>query len=247
MFELTPLPFDEAIRFFQEKGLALSPQSWLDIWGAAHVRSFTVARVTAMDVLEDIRDSIERAMDQGVPLRQFQAELGTLLERRGWLARSGVDAEVVMPDGTVRKRLTPWRLDTIYRTNIQSAYQAGRYQQMMRVAPRRPYWMYDAVLDSRTRPSHAAMDGKVYRFDHPIWDRWYPPNGYNCRCTVRCLTESDLVERGLAESTSGASVQPDAGFEYNPGREKWQPDFNQYSPEGRRSLAEALGSMMETD
>lgn len=177
---LKPLLFDEAIRFFEEKGLRLSPESYRDVWAAEHVSAFTVARVTAVDILEDIRKAVTDAIQDGIPLNEFKAALSSILEAKGWFTPKGEEAEITLPDGTVRKRLTPWRLNTIYQTNLQSAYSTGRYSQMMGVAAERPYWMYDAVNDSRTRPSHAARDGMVYRFDHPFWNTWYPPNGYNC-------------------------------------------------------------------
>jgi SPP1 gp7 family putative phage head morphogenesis protein len=37
---------------------------------------------------------------------------------------------------------------------------------------------YTATLDGRTRPEHAALDGKVF----PIGQGPQTPNGYNCRC-----------------------------------------------------------------
>ena len=49
-------------------------------------------------------------------------------------------------------------------------------------------WMYDARNDDRVRPSHAAMDGIIFRHDDPIWATHYSPNGWNCRCRVRVLT-----------------------------------------------------------
>lgn len=232
----TPLPFTEAISFFQDKGLRLSPDSYRDVWAAANVQAFTVARVTEMEIIEDIRKAVYKAVKDGTPLNAFKKDLIPLLERRGWFAPKGDDAIITLPDGTVRKRLTPWRLDTIYRTNLQSAYQAGRYRQMLENAPYRPWWMYDAVNDSRTRPSHAAMDGKIYRFDHPIWDRWHPPNGYNCRCALRTLSDRDLQRSGRSASIDPPLSQPDEGFDYNPGMVKWKPDLNRYTPYAHRLL-----------
>jgi SPP1 gp7 family putative phage head morphogenesis protein len=240
MIELKPLPFDEAIRFFRDKGLAVSPLSWRDVWADANVRAFTVARVAAMDVLEDIRREVDRAVRSGVTLQDFKASLAETLARKGWWTPPLEKPEEILPDGMVRKRLTPWRLDTIFRTNVQSAYNTGRYRQMIENAPRRPWWLYDAVNDARTRPAHAAMDGKVFRFDHPIWDKWYPPNGFNCRCTVRALSDRDMERRGLRESTRPPADRPDEGFDYNPGRVKWQPDFNRYAPRARHLLQSDL-------
>jgi uncharacterized protein with gpF-like domain len=173
------LPFEEAIAYFRSKGYALSPESWRDVWQEAHARAFTVARVTEMDVLEDIRREVDKALASGTSLQQFQADARKMLERKGWFAPSGVDAEITLPDGTVMKRLTPWRLETIYRTNLQTAYAVGRYRQMEEVKAARPYWQYKTRPVADSRPEHLAQEGKVYHADHPFWDEWYPPNGFN--------------------------------------------------------------------
>lgn len=235
-FNLDPLPFEEAIAFFKAKGFSLSPDSFRDVWGKDHAQAFTVARVTAMDILEDIREEIERSLEDGISLGEFKRNLTETLARKGWLLPKG---EVPVPGD---RRLTPWRLETIFRTNIQSAYSAGRYKQMLEVAQDRPYWRYVAVMDGRTRPSHAALNGLIYRFDHPFWDTHTPPLGYNCRCSVVTLSARQMEERGLREETSGVDVQADPGFGYNVGKEFWKPDFNKYSPRAASLLRQELGN-----
>jgi len=58
--------------------------------------------------------------------------------------------------------------------------------------------MYDAINDRRTRPAHAAMDGYIAPHDDPIWNTWYPLNGYRCRCSVIALSERQAHARGYA-------------------------------------------------
>lgn len=225
------LPFDEAIQYFTQKGFALSPNSWRDVWQQAHARAFTVARVTEMDVLEDIRGEIDKAIEQGTGLEEFKKNLQKILERKGWIAPKGEAAIVQMPDGEIRKRLTGWRLETIYRENLQTSFQVGRFKQMQEVKARRPYWQYVAVMDGATRPTHAAQNGKVYHADHPFWDKWYPPNGFNCRCYVKTLSERQVEERGLTVLERGTDLKPDEGWAYNPGEaglRAWQPDLSRY-------------------
>ena len=53
----------------------------------------------------------------------------------------------------------------------------------------RPYWKCDVVMDECASETRAAMDNKAFRFDDRIWDAHYPPNGFNCRCMVKALTE----------------------------------------------------------
>ncbi|MGN7062088.1 phage head morphogenesis protein, partial [Neisseria sp. P0001.S006] len=60
-----------------------------------------------------------------------------------------------------------------------------------------PGWQSSAILDSRTRQSHAAAHGAVNHIDDPFCNYFYPPNGFNCRCTVRALSDRDLKRRNL--------------------------------------------------
>lgn len=198
------LPFDEAIAWFRDKDIELSPDSWRQVWEQANVKSFTVARVAARDILQDIKDEVQKALDEGISLDEFKSNLRPMLERKGWLGTEDT---------------TPWRLETIYRTNLQSAYSAGRYKQMMEVTGTRPYWQYKAILDGKTRPNHSALNNLVYRFDAPFWSTNYPPNGFNCRCYVKTLSQSDLEERNLDVESRTSEVQPDQGWAYNVGQE----------------------------
>jgi len=52
-----------------------------------------------------------------------------------------------------------------------------------------PLLRYSAILDDRTREDHEALNGMVRPADDPIWNEFFPPNGYNCRCLVEQLPE----------------------------------------------------------
>ncbi|MDE5831716.1 MAG: minor capsid protein, partial [Desulfovibrio sp.] len=56
---------------------------------------------------------------------------------------------------------------------------------------------YLAIMDKRTRPSHAVLHEKIYPADHEFWDSNYPPNGFRCRCAVRTLSERQVGSEGL--------------------------------------------------
>lgn len=71
--------------------------------------------------------------------------------------------------------------------------------------------VYQAVLDDRTRPEHAELHGATYPVDHVFWDSYYPPNGWNCRCTVRWTNDTTIKEaEGIPD------VKP--MFRNNPGK-----------------------------
>ncbi|MGP3145157.1 phage head morphogenesis protein [Serratia bockelmannii] len=240
-FALTQAPA-QAIAYFRSKGLTPS-LNWLDVADEVHACQFTVAGIMKLDVLNDIHQALGTSLAAGGTLRQFQDVLAPTLQRKGWLGRGLKADEHGELEG---KKLMPYRLDTIFRTNLQSAYAAGRYQQQMRNVDDRPYWQYCAVMDSRTRPAHAILNGRIFRYDDPIWQVIYPPNGYRCRCWVRALNQAQVdahpvgVESSAGrlvivqqpygtqgemrpvtayrDPVSGRVLTPDAGFHLNPGR-----------------------------
>ncbi len=208
MVEYKPLPFEEAIKFFKDK-IVLTPDQYKTLEDAVKARAFTVSGLAEADILMEVYDEILSALKTGMPFSAFKTYLLPRLMSAGW----GEEA--------------PYRLDTIFRTNIQSMYQAGHYKQQMEVVNERPYWQYVAVMDSRTRPSHAAMNGKVFPVDHPFWQRNYPPNGFNCRCTVRTLSGRELDRESLVVSKKSQDIA-DPGFQFNPGEAAWKPDLSKY-------------------
>ena len=158
------------------------------------MRAFTVAKAARLDVLSTLRTALDRALAAGRTRRQFAREIEPELRRLGWWGRQMVAG----PGGTEVARLgSPWRLRTIFDTNLRTAHAAARRRRQAADAASRPYWMYSSRQDGRTRPAHAALDGAVFRADDPFWDTHYPPNGWNCRCRVRALTAGQVRARGV--------------------------------------------------
>ncbi|MXW01610.1 MAG: hypothetical protein F4X59_17620 [Holophagales bacterium] len=201
------LPPQRAIEYFRSKGYALT-WSWRDMSEEAHALAFTVAKSAGFNILGDIRGAVDEALAEGQTYQQFAKNLEPLLKRRGWWGRQ------VNPETGESVLLgSPRRLKTIYRTNIRTSMAASRFQAMKDNVDERPYWMYDAINDSVTRPSHAALDGLVFRHDDPFWETHFPPNGFNCRCRVRAFTRRELEQRGLdVTSSKGRMMRVDQDF-----------------------------------
>ena len=238
-------PFGDQLDFFGKKGFKLSPDSWRDVWQEGHARAFTVARVTTMDVLEDIRKAVDSAVERGITLKQFKKDLIPTLTTKGWFAPDDEDAKVLMPDGTVRKRLAGWRLDNILRTNFASSYHVGRFKQQQSVKEARPYLQYRSQQDPSVRDAHRALDGVVKKQDDPFWDTHYPPNGFGCRCYTKTLSERQMEARGLKETGAVPKVPVDEGWDYNVGKtglDAWRPDLKKYPPKARKVLTTALNA-----
>lgn len=189
----------EAIAYFRAKGQHIG-WNWYDTAVDVHARSFTVAKAARMDILITIQDEVNRAIAQGVSQQEFIDTLAPRLKKLGWWGKqiivdSAGNAETVQLG-------SPRRLALIYNVNTRVAYNVGRYAQLMNSTDTHPFWQYVAVMDSRTRPSHAALNGLVFRYDDPFWKTHYPPNGWNCRCRVRALSQARMDALGL-KATQG--------------------------------------------
>ncbi|EGT9208823.1 phage head morphogenesis protein [Salmonella enterica] len=189
----------EAIAYFRAKGQHIG-WNWYETAADVHARSFTVAKAARVDVLTTIQTEVERAISQGVSQQEFIDTLSPRLKKLGWWGKqvivdSAGNAEEVQLG-------SPRRLALIYNVNTRVAYNVGRYAQLMNSTDTHPFWQYVAVMDSRTRPSHAALNGLVFRYDDPFWKTHYPPNGWNCRCRVRALSQERMNALGL-QATQG--------------------------------------------
>ncbi|MDP2808648.1 MAG: phage minor head protein [Rhodocyclaceae bacterium] len=197
------LPPERAIEYFRSRGLRVAGD-WKSVAAAVRAGSFSVAGVMKAQALGDIRAALLDAVETGQTWADFKRGLIPKLQAAGWWGRWPHDPETgeIVPG----KGLNPRRLETVFRTNVQSAYMAGRYKGMVEASDSHPYWRYVAVMDGRTRPAHQRLNGRVFRWDDPVWQVIYPPNGYNCRCRVQPLSERDMRRNGLALSESAGHV-----------------------------------------
>lgn len=191
------LPFDDAVQFFRDK-VPMKPDQYRRLEADAKAKAFTIAGTSRMDVIGDMYGAIDKAISKGTTFQEFKKDVKGIMATRGW------------------EGINPHRLDTIFRTNIQQAYQAGHYQRQKELVKERPYWRYVAVMDGRVRPAHAAMNGTILPADDPFWQTSYPPNGFRCRCTVVSLSQAEFEREG-GKLTRDAQPIADPGFDHAPG------------------------------
>lgn len=239
------LPFLEALAFFRAK-LNLPTKRWDDLLGAAHDRAFVVAGALQADLLNDLREAVDKAIAQGTTIETFRKDFDAIVKARGWTGWTG--------QGT--KAGEAWRTRVIYDTNLFTSYSAGRYEQMKEVTKTRPYWRYrhsPASLDPR--PEHVAWDGIILRHDDPWWLSHSAPNGWGCKCYIETLSERDLKQQGKAVTPHGQiphnGIDPktglpqgiDRGWDYQPGanRDKDLVDLiNAKAPHWEPAWAKAM-------
>lgn len=134
------------------------------------------------------------------------------------------------------------KIDNTYNSNYlraeynfvqSSAEMAAKWEQFSEDGDRYNL-QYRTANDGKVRPEHAALNGVTLPPSDPFWEEYYPPNGWNCRCTVVQVRKSKypatphdeamaLGEEALQRDTKGI-------FHFNPGKEdKTIPDYNPYT------------------
>ena len=158
---LLNLGWREAIREFIERGV-MDPDELSTLLRDYTQRSAIARQLMLEHVQEVVRGELVKSLEEGKTFPEFVKALR---------------------DGDLDLDLTnkPY-LQNVFRTNVQSAYGAGRFRAMQDpdVLAERPYVEYRTVGDARVRESHRALEGKVFDARSDEWHTIAPPNGYNC-------------------------------------------------------------------
>jgi SPP1 gp7 family putative phage head morphogenesis protein len=192
--------YADALAWAKAQKIVLPDEYYGAIGAASRNRSFSVAGLAQLDALQAVHKSLIDALASGKTQREW--------------------AKALLADPTAAQMLAmpAHRLDNIFRTNLQTGYMRGiaRQQESPASIKRRPFFQYDAINDSRTRPSHMAMDNFIAPADDGIWKIWTPPSGYRCRCIRVALTQAEARARGWNGSTQPVPSNPDDGWGHHP-------------------------------
>jgi SPP1 gp7 family putative phage head morphogenesis protein len=259
-FNLAP---EKAIEFYKDKGLRRS-FAWQDMIKEEHAYAFTVAKMMDRDLLDTTKQLMDTMIAEGRTIQDFNKELIPHLQKKGWWGKDDV-IDPLTGKVTNAQLGSPARLETIFRTNMQSAYAVGAWEAIEASKESLPYLMYDAIDDGRAREEHAKFDGLVLPVDHPFWKEHYPPNDYNCRCGTIQMDEDDVEDEGLEISDdpvierkpwtnplTGITEQLPVGvspsFNFNAGHERMRILANAYMGKVKRqgSPADEVGHLLSS-
>lgn len=96
------------------------------------------------------------------------------------------------------------------------------------------YLQYRTANDGAVRPEHAALHDVTLPASDSFWDSYYPPNGWNCRCTVvqvlRYMHKATPHNEAMQRGAKALSNDKKGMFIFNPGKQqKTFPDYNPYT------------------
>lgn len=189
----TPGEFVEAIEWFRER-LPITDDEFEALENASHRTSFVVSGVAQLDIVTDVWEALDRAIENGDDLDDFKDAVEESL-----LSAWGEDVDN-----------PAHRIETIFRTNLQSAYGAGRHKQMTDpdVLEDHPIWQFDAILDGRTTEVCQACDNTKLPADNPWWKTHNPPLHHKCRSGVITMTKEEAGKL----TKKPPSAKPSDGF-----------------------------------
>lgn len=174
---------------------------FVPVWGGYNsemlrnfmVECFTVAAVNNYDLQEKLKEVVNE-LTVNPEVKDIQGEF--VKRAKNLIPQYNYTGEEPR-EGALRTNL---------RTAMTSAYHAGLWDKVKQAGIYR-FLQYNTRMDDRVREEHQALEGKIYNIDDPVWQRIYPPNGWNCRCYTTPLTHDEML--GTGYPTESLSTEND--------------------------------------
>lgn len=178
---------------------------------------FTVACVGSYELEEKLKQAAVEILNKP------ESVTGNRFEAFTKEARDLMDGYLPPKDGKAPQ--TGW-LKTNFQTAVSSAYNASQWQMLHdpAIAGLYPAYQYKTREDARVRDEHRALNNSVYRAHDDIWKSIYPPNGWNCRCYIKYLSQDEIRQPG----NEPIDLSPEMRTELIK-QAKIHPDFNRNS------------------
>ena len=139
----------------------------------ARNKYFWIKKVTDVNVTEKIFKQMSNTLENGGTFKEWKKDVDNILSQSGLTLNEGY-------------------LKTVFRTNMNHAYNAGIYMKMDKYKERYPYYQYCGTLDGREQEHTRELNGKIFKIGTPEADKYFPPNGFNCRCYTVSLTADEV-------------------------------------------------------
>lgn len=210
----------EVVDYLAKKGLKTT-FDYKEMMHEAHHTAFTVAKITKLDLLSDVHESLQSAFKEGKPFKQWKDELTPTLQAKGWLG----NVTATNPDtGEVKDiYVGSRRLKNIYTTNMRTAYDHINYKNLMEGDTE--YWRYVSLLEgSNRRLKHKKMHGIVLLRTHPFWKKNKPRCAWGCQCHVDGYTKEELKAKGWKVSEGDFADIADDDWAYDKLEGAYKPE-----------------------
>ena len=188
----------EGFENYQKLGLGFVPDQ--DFFDALRDNAFKFAGAKTYQQVLDMSNAIVDANGNQRTFSQFRREVDKINDvyNKNWLRAEYNNAT----SGS--------QMASIWNDNIQDIETF-------------PFLKYLTTGDQRVRQSHVELNNIIKPVNDPFWDMYFPPNGWNCRCTTLKLSDD---EDGVTDTANMNLNLPEDDFQFNVGKNRML-----YSPE----------------
>jgi SPP1 gp7 family putative phage head morphogenesis protein len=157
-----------------------------------------------------------RVVDAGGVIRSKLADAVAEAIRKGETAKSAAGLIRQAMDASGVTPQNPYLAQTLYRTSLQESYAAARWQANEAPEIQEILWGYEyvATLDDRTTDLCLDLDGTRRKLGDPFWQRYSPPNHWNCRSQLIEI----FTDEGATQTRLPKVPLPEEGFQVNFGQ-----------------------------
>lgn len=221
------LPYAEAVEYLKKRDV-IKKVDYNKLSDKMRFRAFTASRIADGDLLKRINSELIKNVNDGKGLKDFLS-----LTKTDILNKIGMDAGG-----------QGWYWETVYRTNVQTAYNTGR---MMGFEEDKPLALhFVGIEDSRQTDVCHSLSNVIRPYDDPLWEKYIPPLHFGCRSTVRAIYDEDELPD---EWSSLEEIEkPAKGFGTNPLKnDSWWNELSsqvarakEYGVQGEIDIAKAM-------
>ncbi len=163
--------FAQSVRAIAQRTDVVTKARFAKLTQAARNRSWTMARLTDLTIMRDMRDAVGVAVNEGKSFADFMASIREIMVQRGWRGPSPHHAELV------------------FNMNMGAAFTAGRYDQAREAGVDR--WRYLKSTSRVPRPEHKPFYNKVYK----LGEGRHPPLDYGCNCEWETVLPGEVEDQ----------------------------------------------------
>lgn len=174
--DIENLPYEEAVEYLAKRSV-LKKADYYKLSDKLRFRAFTVGRINDGRLLEKLNSEMIKNVNDGKGLKDFLSLTKTdILNKIGMGPNQG------------------WYWETVYRTNVQTAYNVGR---AMGFEEDHPIALeFVGIDDARQTETCSSLSGTIRPYDDPFWETHTPPMHFRCRSTLRGIyDEAELPEK----------------------------------------------------
>ena len=188
--------------------VSITKEEWKSIEQKARFRAFTVAKLGSATLIDTVKQQLLDVLEDGKGYAEFWNRI-----------KQTVENDV--------SKIKPGYWETVFRTNTQTAYVAGKLQQYENSG----VVAYQLMVIEDVRTSQICRNllnknsgyGIILPVEHPFWKKYgFPPYHFNCRSSIRGVWPSQVGKIGNVVTNPGMkSIQlrnfkPQGDFGGNP-------------------------------